>query len=377
MAHPAPIPERMTAIFPLSPLEPAVPAVLTGAVRNKANRWSDRWRFPAGNCNAFPPERGPGGVKEVASSVIGYLENTSADTILNVLPLSSGYGLYQPLMTFTFGGTLILESSFAYPAATIEKISQESVTGLPGVPTMFAALLQMDLARYDLTSLRYISNAAAALPPIHIEQLGRRLPHVKIYSMYGLTETKRALYLPPDQVAARPASVGVAIPGTEVWIAGPDGERLGANQVGKASINGWRDVLTHALLNRTSTLWPFDGPLGSLLKPGHTVIVETYPAEYYGWFFQKRLPIRKTRMDARQQVAPALLNWAGSANVMLAPDLQRAIQGGFPQGDDAFDAVVGLFGMMEVLMHRRSPREPAGDTVRQVEGWIFGQAGAP
>jgi len=152
---------------------------------------------------------------------------------------------------------------------------------------------------------------------------------------------------------------------------------LGANQVGKASINGWRDVLTPALLNRTSTLWPFDGPLGSLLKPGHTVIVETYPAEYYGWFFQKRLPIRKTRMDARQQVAPALLNWAGSANVMLAPDLQRAIQGGFPQGDDAFDAVVGLFGMMEVLMHRRSPREPAGDTVRQVEGWIFGQAGAP
>ena len=62
---------------------------------------------------------------------------------------------------------------------------------------------------------------------------------------------------------------------------------------------------------------------------------------------------------------------------MLAPDLQRAIQGGFPQGDDAFDAVVGLFGMMEVLMHRRSAREPAGDTVRQVEGWIFGQAGAP
>ena len=32
--------------------------------------------------------------------------------------------------------------------------------------------------------------------------------------------------------------------------------------------------------------WPFDGSLNDLLKPGSTVIVETYPAECYGWFFQ-------------------------------------------------------------------------------------------
>jgi hypothetical protein len=148
---------------------------------------------------------------------------------------------------------------------------------------------------------------------------------------------------------------------------------LGPNQVGKAAINGWRDVLVPALRDPMAMLWPFDGSLEVLLKPGYTVIVETYPAECYGWFFREHLPIRKTRLEARQRVAPTLLRWAASANVTLKPELLRAIEGGFPEGDDAFDAVIGLFGMLEVLMRRRSPGEPV-DNDRQVEGWIFGQA---
>ena len=62
---------------------------------------------------------------------------------------------------------------------------------------------------------------------------------------------------------------------------------LGPNQVGKAAIIGWRDVLTPALgSDKSVVLWPFDGSLDQLLKPGNVVIVETYPAECYGWFFQ-------------------------------------------------------------------------------------------
>jgi hypothetical protein len=44
---------------------------------------------------------------------------------------------------------------------------------------------------------------------------------------------------------------------------------------------------------------------------------------------------------------------------------------GFPN-DDAFDATVGLFGMLEVLMKRGSG-EPDDEKVRTVEGWILGQ----
>jgi amino acid adenylation domain-containing protein len=172
-----------------------------------------------------------------ASSIIEYLRNDERDVVLSVLPLSFDYGLYQLLMTFSFGGTLVLERSFAYPAVVLKRIGEERVTGLPGVPTVFALLLQMDLGAYDLSSLRYATNTAAAFPVQHIQELRRRLPGVAVYSMYGLTETKRTLYLPPEQLDERPGSVGIAIPGTEVWIE-EDGRKLGPGQPGELVVRG-------------------------------------------------------------------------------------------------------------------------------------------
>jgi len=148
---------------------------------------------------------------------------------------------------------------------------------------------------------------------------------------------------------------------------------LGPNQVGKAAIIGWRDVLAPALGNDKSVvLWPFDGSLDALLKPGHLVILETYPAECYGWFFQDGLK-GKGDAEVRKKASGALFEWAGKANVKLDSDLTHTIEQGFPDGDDAFDATVGLFGMLEVLIGRREPGEPKEEIVRKLEGWILGQ----
>jgi amino acid adenylation domain-containing protein len=173
-----------------------------------------------------------------ASSIIAYLGNAEQDVVLDALPLSFDYGLYQLLMTFCFGGTLVLERSFAYPAAVLKRVMEERVTGLPGVPTLFALLLQMDLGAFDLSSLRYVTNTAAAFPVQHILELRRRLPGVAVYSMYGLTETKRTLYLPPEQLDARPGSVGIPIPGTEAWIEDEHGRRLGPGESGELVVRG-------------------------------------------------------------------------------------------------------------------------------------------
>jgi acyl-CoA synthetase (AMP-forming)/AMP-acid ligase II len=173
-----------------------------------------------------------------ASSVIQYLQNVESDVIINVLPLSFGYGLYQVLMTFRFGGTLVLERSFAYPAVILKAMEQERVTGFPGVPTLLAMVVQMDLTPYDLSSLRFITNAAAALAASQIQDLRKKFPSVAFYSMYGLTETKRTLYLPPDQLDKRTGSVGIAIPGTEVWVEDESGKRLGAGKVGELVVRG-------------------------------------------------------------------------------------------------------------------------------------------
>ncbi len=145
---------------------------------------------------------------------------------------------------------------------------------------------------------------------------------------------------------------------------------LGPNQVGKAAIIGWRDVLAPAL--RNVSLWPFDGSLPSLLLPGTVVVAETWPAECYGWFSKD--PLRsKGNQDDREEFGTSLLRWADDHTVAVEDGLKKEIQGGFPQGDDTFDAVVGLLGMLQVCLGHRSPGEPEEREVREIEGWIQGR----
>ena len=148
---------------------------------------------------------------------------------------------------------------------------------------------------------------------------------------------------------------------------------LGPNQVGKAAIVGWRDVLAPALRNiGPFSLWPFDGPLPSLLVPGSVVVAETWPAECYGWFSKEPLGGKRDRGN-RRMFGASLLGWADSHDITLANCLTEDIQSGFQQGDDAFDAVVGLFGMLQVCLGQREPGEPDDRKVREIEGWILGR----
>ncbi len=174
----------------------------------------------------------------ITQSIVEYLKNTDRDIVLNVLPLSFSYGLYQLMATLFTGGTLVLEDSFAFPIAVLQKMSQERVTGFAGVPTIYSIILGMDLSVFDLSSLRYLTNAAAGLPVEHVKRLRQLLPKVELYLMHGLTEVARTMYLPPDQTDKRPGSSGVAMPGTELWIEDEQGRRLGPGEVGELVVRG-------------------------------------------------------------------------------------------------------------------------------------------
>src|SRR5439155_23142156 len=168
----------------------------------------------------------PLNIVSAATSITTYLESAADDVVIDVLPLSFDYGLYQVLMAFKVGATVVVERSFTYPYAVIDTLMRERVTGFPIVPTLSAILLQLDLQKCDFPSLRYITNTAAALPVHHIQQLRGLFPHVKLYSMYGLTECKRVSYLPPDQLDVRPGSVGRGMPNEEVYVVDEDGRRV-------------------------------------------------------------------------------------------------------------------------------------------------------
>jgi amino acid adenylation domain-containing protein len=194
-----------------------------------------------------------------AASITTYLENTPDDIILNVLPMSFDYGLYQALMAFRVGATLVLEKGFTFPAAALNLIAREGVTGFPIIPTISAILLQMDLSSWRLSSLRYVTNTGAALPGDHITKLRKALPNVRIYSMYGLTECKRVSYLPPDQIDLRPGSVGRGMPNEEIYVVDEQGVPVGPNVVGELVIRG---------SNVMQGYWKMPEATASVLRPG-------------------------------------------------------------------------------------------------------------
>jgi long-chain acyl-CoA synthetase len=172
-------------------------------------------------------------------SVIQYLELTESDVIVCVLPLAFGYGLYQLVMSIALGATLVLERSFAFPMKVVATIAKEKVTVFAGVPTIFSALINLKtLDQFDLSALKKITNAAAALSVAHLQQLRALFPHAAIYSMYGLTECKRVTFLPPDQLDIRPSSVGRGMPNQELWLADDAGNRLPNGSTGELVIRG-------------------------------------------------------------------------------------------------------------------------------------------
>jgi long-chain acyl-CoA synthetase len=162
-----------------------------------------------------------------SQSIIRYLGNTADDIILSVLPLSFDYGLYQALMAFRFGGTLIQERSFLYPYRTLRLIIQEGVTGFPIVPAMAVSLLSLrNIRGRDFPSLKYFTSTAQAFPIGLLRRLRETFPAVRVFSMYGLTECKRVSYLPPEEIDRRPGSVGKAMPNTEAYIVDRRGQRI-------------------------------------------------------------------------------------------------------------------------------------------------------
>lgn len=184
-----------------------------------------------------------------ARSIIQYIENSEKDVVLNVLPLSFDYGLYQVIMAFMYGGTVVLEKSFLYIHKVLERIGQEGVTGFPVVPTVLAMILNLrDIKKYNFSSLRYMTNTGAALPAEHIRKFREFFPEVKFYSMFGLTECKRVSYLPPAELDNKPLSVGIPIPNCEVFILDESGKEVEPGVTGELVIRGsnvmqgyWKD----------------------------------------------------------------------------------------------------------------------------------------
>ncbi|MBL8341934.1 MAG: acyl--CoA ligase [Rubrivivax sp.] len=174
------------------------------------------------------------------ASVQAYLGLEEGDTIGLALPPTFSYGLYHVLMGLGLGATVVLDRQAAFVLKVAQTLERERVTVFPAVPTLLSALLQLPaLAGMDHGALRTMTSAAAALPTALVPRIAAAWPGARFFSMYGMTECKRISYLPPHELAQRPASVGRGLPHQDHWLVDADGRRLGpGNHTGELVVRG-------------------------------------------------------------------------------------------------------------------------------------------
>ena len=104
-----------------------------------------------------------------------------------------------------------------------------------------------------------------------------------------------------------------------------------------------------------------------------------YPREFYQYFGVPRGRWSKRRRADRLACMPALLAWAGDLGVRWDEAVRGRVSAGCsdgPAGEDEFDAIAGVLGMIAVVTGIIAPGVPAEDPdVTATEGWILGRAG--
>jgi acyl-CoA synthetase (AMP-forming)/AMP-acid ligase II len=237
------------------------------------------------------------------------------------------------------GATIIPKAVFDVDDL-LETVAAESVTVLPGPPTLYQSILDHpDRGRFDLSSLRVAVTGAADIPVELIRRLGEELPFRTIITGYGLTEAGTVTgTVPDDDPTTVATTVGRVRPGLELCIADDDGGERPVGEQGEVLVRGY-SVMRGYLDDPTETAraidadgWLHTGDLGVLDEKENLRIVgrkkdmfivggfNAYPAEIENLL----LGHPDVRRVAVVGMPDARLGEVGMAFVVVAPgaDLQ-------------------------------------------------------
>lgn len=174
------------------------------------------------------------------TSILDYLPICNDDKFLCVLPFYYSYGNSVLHTNLLAGAELILENSFLFPHAILKTMETEGVTSFSGVPSTYAILLsRAKINDFNLSSLKYMTQAGGAMSPAHIDRLQKLLPDIQFFVMYGQTEaTARLSYLPSHMLNKKIGSAGIAIPGVTLELRNPDNMKTRQGEVGEIYATG-------------------------------------------------------------------------------------------------------------------------------------------
>jgi acyl-CoA synthetase (AMP-forming)/AMP-acid ligase II len=200
-------------------------------------------------------------------AVSDYLGLQPDDRVATLLPFSSVYGLNQVLTAIACGASIVVEPS-PVPHQMVVGLAQQGATVLAAVPPLWIQLLSVpDFRDGALRGVRIAQNAGGHLAPEIVRRVRAALPTTRLFLQYGMTETFRGTYLPPEEVDRRPGSMGRAMPDTEILVLDEEQRPVPDGSVGELVHRGptiasgyWRDPETTARVFRPHPLRPAGAP---------------------------------------------------------------------------------------------------------------------
>ena len=168
------------------------------------------------------------------------------DRYLMVNPFFHSFGYRAGILACLLMRATIIPVAVFDVETVLRLIEQERVTVFPGAPTIYTTLLEHpDFGAYDTSSVRLAVTGATVVPVPLLHRMREELGFRDVITAYGLTETcGTATVCPPDADLERiSTSCGQAIPGTELRIAGADGQPLPPGAAGEVLVRGYNVML--------------------------------------------------------------------------------------------------------------------------------------
>jgi long-chain acyl-CoA synthetase len=171
------------------------------------------------------------------------------------------------------GGTVILTERFE-PELVLQLIERHRVTHAQFVPTHFVRMLKLPVAtraRYDLSSLRFVSHAAAPCPPDVKRQMIDWLGPI-IHEYYSATENAGFTVVDSKTWLERPGTVGKPVFG-KVHILDPNGVELEPGEIGDVYFDDVVQFAYHKDPEKTAEFfndrgWGCNGDMGWVDEDG-------------------------------------------------------------------------------------------------------------
>lgn len=203
------------------------------------------------------------------------------ERVVGLIPFFHSFGLTACLNWPLSAAAMTIILPKFEPKTFLAMLRKTRPTVLPGVPTLFVALLnQPDLAGIDFSRMWACISGSAPLPQ-EVRDRFERLTGCRIMEGYGLTEASPVTHLNPYQGERPPGSIGLPFPSTQAKIVDAEtGEReLPLGEVGELVIKGpqvmqgyWQRPEESAEALRDG--WLFTGDLAKMDEKGYFYLID-------------------------------------------------------------------------------------------------------